>query len=196
MKTDRRARFFIAIVLFLASFIFDAIPAKAQPTITQQPTNTSVLLGGTANLSVTATGTPPISFLWQFEGTNTTNSGQSLSIPIVHRADLGTYDVIISDQTGSVTSDVVHLTLAGPRPIITLVTNTPLYNVISLQYTVAPNVEFQLLVAHDMTAPVEWFGPAQISLSGDATNDNWSFDDATNYTEFYPETYWMLVAYP
>jgi hypothetical protein len=184
MKITQSARFFLAIILSIASFAISTVRARGQPTIIQQPTNQSILLGGSASFSVGVTGTPSFSYVWQFNGASNSNSGPSLSIPVVHNADVGLYDVIVSDQTGSVTSDVVKLTIAGPPPIITLTTNTPLYNVISLQYTVAPGADFQLLEAHDLTPPIQWFGPAYIGHSGAASNYNWSYENGTNYTEF------------
>ncbi|MGA2539944.1 MAG: immunoglobulin domain-containing protein [Verrucomicrobiota bacterium] len=196
MKTRQRARLLLTILMSVASLAISTVRLRAQPTIAAQPTNQSVLLGGAGSFSVAATGTGSLSYVWQFEGTNTTNTGPSLSIPVVHHADVGSYDVIVTDQTGSVTSSVVKLTPAGPRPIITLVTNTPDYNVIDLQYTVAPNGQFQLFVAHDLTPPIQWFGPAYIRQSGGASNYNWSYARGTNYTEYYPKTFWRLDPYP
>jgi hypothetical protein len=196
MKIISRFSSTLKFVVPVASFAISAVCALAQPTITQQPTNQSVLLGASANFSVAASGTSALFYVWQLDGTNTSNSDPSLSIPVVHHADVGSYDVIVSNQTGSVTSAVVQLTLAGPPPIITLMTNTPLFNVISVQYSVAPNGSFQLLETHDLTPPVQWYGPDYIGQSGGATNDNWSYDYATNYTEFYPESYWQLDPYP
>ena len=196
MKTNERTRFLTAIVVFMATFAIFPVRTQAQPAITQQPTNQAILLGSAASFSVAVNGTPPYSYQWQFNGTNTTNAGDTLTVPIVHHADLGSYDVIVTDHTGSVTSDVVRLTLLGPRPIITLTTNTPNYNVVSVQYTVAPNASFQLLVTHDLTPPIQWFGPAFIGQSGGASNYNWSYGRATNFTQFYPKTFWRLDPYP
>jgi sugar lactone lactonase YvrE len=49
------------------------IHAQTAPTLTNQPTNLSVLGGGTATFSVGASGTGPISYQWQFNGTNLEN---------------------------------------------------------------------------------------------------------------------------
>ena len=165
MKTNQRVRFLLKIVSSLAVFAISTICASAQPTITQQPTNQSVLLGGSANLSVAANGRRP-------------------------------FCIIVSDATGSVTSAVAQITIAGPAPIITLMTNTPLYNVVSLPYTAAPGGQFQLLLTHDLTPPVQWFGPAYIGQPGGASNYNWSYENGANYTEYYPQTFWELDAYP
>jgi len=47
-----------------------AAMAQAQPTISQQPTNQVVVPDATATFSVTASGTGPFSYQWQFNGTN------------------------------------------------------------------------------------------------------------------------------
>jgi methionine-rich copper-binding protein CopC len=176
-----------------------AARVSAQPTITQQPTNESVLLGAPASFSVTASGTGTLSYVWQLQGTNTgaleeTNiqGMATLSIPVTRHANLGSYDVVVTDAAGSVTSSVATLTLQGAGPIITLITNTPSYNVVKMQFTVAPNMGFQLLVAHDLTPPIQWYDGLGGATSGDATNYNWTWDNATNYTDFYPATYWEV----
>ena len=45
------------------------LPAVA-PTIVVQPTNQTVLVGGTVSFSVVAEGTEPLSYQWSFNGTN------------------------------------------------------------------------------------------------------------------------------
>lgn len=58
-------------VLLLGSF-FSVAEAQA-PRISVQPTNESVLIGGTASFSVGVSGTGPFTYQWQFKGTNLTN---------------------------------------------------------------------------------------------------------------------------
>jgi sugar lactone lactonase YvrE len=43
---------------------------EAQPVITQQPTNQTVVAGTSATFSVSVSGTGPFTYLWQFNGTN------------------------------------------------------------------------------------------------------------------------------
>lgn len=95
-------------------------PIVAQPPqITQAPTNQTVMGGGTAVLTVSATGTPPLSYQWRKAGVPL--AGQTapvLAISNVTVAAAGNYDVVVAGA-GSVTSaPPATLTVLGP-PIIT-----------------------------------------------------------------------------
>jgi sugar lactone lactonase YvrE len=55
----------------LAALIMVAIPRlEAQPVITQQPTNQTVIAGGNAGFGVSVSGTGPFTYQWQLNGTN------------------------------------------------------------------------------------------------------------------------------
>lgn len=95
-------------------------PIVAQPPqITQAPTNQTVMGGGTAVLTVSATGTPPLSYQWRKAGVPL--AGQTASVLAISNVTVtaaGNYDVVVSGA-GSVTSaPPATLTVLGP-PIIT-----------------------------------------------------------------------------
>jgi hypothetical protein len=48
-------------------------PRATKPTITQDLTNESILMGNNAILSITAAGPGPLTYQWQFNGTNISN---------------------------------------------------------------------------------------------------------------------------
>ncbi len=50
--------------------IFWTSKLQAQPVITKQPTNQIVLVGNSASLGVSVSGTGPFTYQWQFNGTN------------------------------------------------------------------------------------------------------------------------------
>lgn len=87
------------------------------PVITTQPASVTVLSGGSASFSVTATGTEPLSYQWNFN-TNpiagATNS--SLSLSGVTTGQAGTYTVAVSNAFGSTTSTGATLTVNTPAP--------------------------------------------------------------------------------
>ena len=55
------------IFLFSLGVVFSL---KAQPVITQQPTNQTVLVGSSVVFSVAVSGSGPFTYQWQFNGTN------------------------------------------------------------------------------------------------------------------------------
>lgn len=97
------------------------------PTISAQPQNASTTVGNTVGFSVTGTGSQPLHYQWQGNGTNlqdgnnifsSTISGSTnanLTISNVHLNDAGSYQVIITNSFGSVTSSIANLNVnLGP----------------------------------------------------------------------------------
>jgi uncharacterized repeat protein (TIGR03803 family) len=95
--------------------------ALAQPVITTQPANEFLGSGANAHFSVSATGVAPLSYQWLFDGTATagaTNSSLALAAPLP--AQWGYYSVIVSNASGSVTSQVAELKVfvAAPHNLV------------------------------------------------------------------------------
>ncbi|MFN0158701.1 MAG: immunoglobulin domain-containing protein [Bacteroidota bacterium] len=84
------------------------------PNVTQHPQNQTVPIGQTASFTVTASGTPPLSYQWQKNGANisgATNSGYTTPATIL--ADSGSlFRCIVTGPLGIDTSDgaLLHLT--------------------------------------------------------------------------------------
>jgi hypothetical protein len=93
------------------------------PSLTVQPVNTAVNAGQPATFSVSATGTAPISYQWQKNGTNIAGaSAASYTTPATTAADNGAkFDVVVSNAAGSLTSAQATLTVnsASAAPTIT-----------------------------------------------------------------------------
>jgi hypothetical protein len=84
----------------------------ARPGITGQPQSRTNHLGTTATFSVSVTGTTPILYQWQRQATNLPDqTSASLSLANVQFMDQGAYDVVLSNQYGSITSQVATLTV-------------------------------------------------------------------------------------
>jgi hypothetical protein len=102
--------------------------APTSPTITVHPTLQMSCPGGTVSFSVTATGSSPLTYQWQKNGTNLaeggvysgTNSG-ILSISNAQAAQEGDYRCVVSNTAGNATSQSASFTL---RPV-TQVTSQP-----------------------------------------------------------------------
>jgi hypothetical protein len=87
-------------------------PIYAEPLITTQPQDQLVHAHGTVSFSVTATGTDPLAYQWTFNGTNLLNTTNStLNITNVRPWNLGSYTVVVTNYSGSVTSEVAQLTM-------------------------------------------------------------------------------------
>jgi hypothetical protein len=91
------------------------------PSITLQPSNTTVVQNGTAQFGVTATGDSPLGYQWFFNVTNIlTNAINSLlSITNAQTNNTGNYTVVVTNSIGAVTSAPATLTV-NFSPIITV----------------------------------------------------------------------------
>jgi PKD repeat protein len=90
---------------------------SSPPIITSQPQKTAVVAGNTATFTVSANGTAPLVYQWQFRGTNIAGAMDTkYSRANAQFADAGNYDVIIANNLGSVTSALVPLVLISQPP--------------------------------------------------------------------------------
>ena len=96
------------------------VPSGA-PAIIRQPVSQSVLIGSTATLSVMTTGGGPLSYQWQFNTSNLTVTapGPILTLPKLASSNAGSYDVVVSNALGSVTSGVAVLSV-GTLPSVSI----------------------------------------------------------------------------
>jgi hypothetical protein len=88
-------------------------PLPVMPTITTQPTNQTVTAGQTATFMVVATGTAPLSYQWQKNGTAISGAtASSYTTPATISSDNGAkFGVVVSNSSGSVTSTAATLTV-------------------------------------------------------------------------------------
>jgi hypothetical protein len=84
------------------------------PTMTAQPLNETVTVGQTATFSVVANGTAPLNYQWQKNGINISGAtSPSYTTPATTAGDNGsTYAVVISNSSGTVTSNPASLTVS------------------------------------------------------------------------------------
>jgi outer membrane protein assembly factor BamB len=85
------------------------------PNIITQPTNQTVIVGGTANFNVTANGMLPLSYQWRFNGTNIVGATDtSLTLTNVQLNQAGNYTVLVTNASGSILSSNALLTVVSP----------------------------------------------------------------------------------
>jgi uncharacterized delta-60 repeat protein len=89
------------------------------PEILEHPTNLTVTVGQFAEFSVMATGLPPPTYQWRFEGEDIMGrTGSSLFI-LADETNAGNYSVVVANSVGAATSQVAVLTV-DPYPLIAL----------------------------------------------------------------------------
>jgi len=97
--------------------------ADAAPAIITQPVNTTVTQGQPVTLSVVVSGAPTPTFVWRKNGTTISGATDaSYVVASAQTSHVGSYDVVISNYLGSVTSHAVALTVnttgTGTAPTI------------------------------------------------------------------------------
>jgi len=100
----------------------EGTPTAAAPVITQQPVALSVTVGQPATFTVAATGTAPLAYQWQRNGTaidgatDTTYALASVAI-----GDSGAvFRAVVSNAVGSATSNDATLTVNTAAPVLTI----------------------------------------------------------------------------
>lgn len=95
------------------SLLWAASQSSGVPVITLQPQPVSVTVGSSATFQVVASGGPPLNYQWRKTGQGAvpgaTNS--TFTIASAQSGDAGTYDVVVGNPMGSVTSSTALLTV-------------------------------------------------------------------------------------
>jgi len=98
--------------LILSSKATLTVNPAIPPSITSQPTNQTVFVGGSATFSVMATGSLPLSCQWNFNGTNiAAATNTTLTLPNVQFMQAGSYVVLVTNLFGSILSSNALLTV-------------------------------------------------------------------------------------
>ena len=148
---------------------------------TVSPASTNVFLGSNVTFSATTYGTAPMQFQWRLNGTNIiggTTNGFSITNVTVDKA--GSYDLVISDFSGSVTSAVATLTASGVA-VVPFITNQPQ----SLVVNAGSNATFAVGAGGTSPLNFQWqFNGANLLGATNATYTRTNVQSATtgNYS--------------
>ncbi len=94
--------------------------ADAAPQIVTSPQAQNLSVGASLVLSVTVSGTGPFSYQWRRDGIALDGATASaFAISSLTPGDAGSYDVVVTNHRGSVTSAAARITLASPPTIVT-----------------------------------------------------------------------------
>ena len=112
----------------ISIYSFDAtVVAVTAPTITSQPSASSVAVGSAASLSVVAGGTAPLSYQWRKDGVAISGATSSTyTIASTKNSDAGSYTVVVTNSAGSVTSNSTVLTVRALPRLYSLAVRTVL----------------------------------------------------------------------
>jgi hypothetical protein len=131
--------------------------AAVPPSITTQPADQTVLVGGSATFSVVAAGTAPLTYQWSMDGqiqgstlATFTPVASVLAVPGSHRVQ-----VVVGNAAGSATSNQATLTV-NPAPVAPSITTQP--------------GNLSVLVGSSATFTVDATGTAPLTYQ-------WSLDD-------------------
>jgi len=93
-------------------------PQSTAPTISTQPINVTVNVGQPATFSVVAAGTSPLTYQWQRNSANISAANStSYTIPETAATDnAATFDVVVSNSAGTLTSNIATLTVSTTAP--------------------------------------------------------------------------------
>jgi alpha-tubulin suppressor-like RCC1 family protein len=152
------------------SFFNVALVGDSAPCISLPPRGRTILPGASLELTSTTSGTPPLSYQWQRDGSDipdATNS--SISINSAGTGDAAGYQLVVTNRHGSITSEVATVTLG---PIIAWGKNTAEQTWIPSGVTnpmqVAGGDAFSVALLSDGSV-VDWGDLISLSVPGNIT---------------------------
>jgi hypothetical protein len=151
------------------------------PSITSQPTNQTVIVGGTATFRVGVGGLAPLGYQWNFNGTNLAGAtNATLTLTNAQPEQAGNYAVLVFNSSGGILSSNALLTVLMPATILTE----------PLSQLATPSCSILFSVVADGTAPLsyQWWKDGQ--ALGGQTNASLSL---SGIQPFDFGSYWVAV---
>ena len=136
---------------FAGTTTSDVIPVRVvQPvTIETQPVGVRGVVGGSVSLAVSVVGSDPITYQWMHDGEAIAGgTSGSLSLSNLSQASAGNYQVVVTNPTGSVLSDVAALAVDAP-PAITSLTG-------STSVVAGSNLDLSVTASSSLTMSYQW----------------------------------------
>jgi hypothetical protein len=96
----------------VAVWVVGVAPVPTAPTIVTHPVGATLTVGQTINLSVSASGTAPLTYQWRKGGVNISGAtSSSYAHTTTATTDSGSYTVVVTNPYGSVTSNAAVVTV-------------------------------------------------------------------------------------
>lgn len=185
MFNQRSIRWTLAAWFIAAVAVGQRLAAGDAPMITRQPTNVLAAPGTAIQFSVGVSGTAPIAYAWSLNGVSLSGGTNStLVVSNVGIANLGSYEVTVTNLFGIAVSIPVTLDLSGPPLIVSSPTNQ----------TVNAGVNVVLTVNATGSQPLYYYWLTNGVYFGGATNStltltNISVTNAGAYSVFVTNAY-------
>ena len=144
------------------------------PAIANPPASLTVTNGSLALLNVGAFGTAPLAYQWQMNATDLTDGGNiagsasaTLNLLAASANDAGSYDVIITNSFGSVTSSVATLNVVFVFQSASLTTNG---GPVTFSWLTTPGVPYQVQYTTNLSSS-DWtnLGPVIMATNNITT---------------------------
>ena len=153
---------------------------QSAPEIATQPSSQSILAGQSATFTVAAAGTAPFTYQWTFNGSAISGANSaSYSIASAATSNAGSYAVIVTNVSGSITSSSATLTVTAsgvpafivqPSSFTIAAPNTTIFNALA-SGNPSPSYQWKLNGAAiaSATSPTLVIASAQASNAGTYT---------------------------
>jgi hypothetical protein len=119
-----------AVAIAAGSYQNLVLESDGRPALTVQPATQFATTGLTVQLRAMAAGLQPLSYQWQWNGTNIADAtSATLTLTNVQSAQAGGYAVVVTNVAGSVTSVVASLTVSSPAILLQISVAGPQVNI-------------------------------------------------------------------
>ena len=129
----------------------------SSPTIVLQPQSLTVNTGSTATFTISASGKPTPTYQWRFDGTSLTDeTSTTLIINDVQYINTGSYDVVVTNDIGTITSNIASLNVyfnPVPQPTLPIITEQPS----SQTVVVGDGAAFNVNASGESPFTYQWF---------------------------------------
>lgn len=97
---------------------FTITGSASPPVITNSPVSVTNVAGGSASFNVVAGGAPPLNYQWVYNNSVTVSgaTNSTLAFTNLREIESGSYAVIITNTSGSITSTPANLVVTLPAP--------------------------------------------------------------------------------
>ena len=119
-----------AVAIAAGSYQNLVLESDGRPALTVQPASQVATAGVTVQLLMMVAGLRPLTYQWQWNGTNIANAtNATLTLTNVRPAQAGGYAVLVTNVAGSVTSVVASLTVSSPAILLQISVAGPQVNI-------------------------------------------------------------------